>query len=142
MKENFVEKIDPNLESMTEKETVDFLERNGIQKMQQFVPGVPLLYVFTQDLNENLAVGGRGRALARLDNPLEIDYDYPLEDPKGGNVAYNLKNNGGAYNYAIDRTTGKPVYLSQSKSEEDGAAYYVVKPEYLYVADDVLFPKQ
>jgi hypothetical protein len=142
--ENGIEKF-----SMTESETIQFLEENGVQKLTNWHPGQPLLYVLEEHVKADDGPFGHlpkhaRPSIARLDSPTALDFNevsieenrivYPLLNETGGAVTF----------YAIDPITKTVsfVILPKVPSESIRAVDtpFHVRKETLYEANDELFP--
>ncbi len=129
---------------MTETETLQFLQGQGIKPLEKFEEGKPLLVVL-----EDMYRGDDGPfsrfppsqrpSVARIDNPRALDFNLPLVDEETpGRTVYHLANTGGQVDmFAIDPHTGKTaLVISESKNKN-----YSVRKENLFEANDELFPK-
>ncbi len=130
-------------ESMMQEQTIAFLKEKGVELLQGWQPGQPLLYVFEDFLRQergtfhNIPEHMRP-SLARLDAPTLIEFDNP-RDGGENRVVYNLRNDaeGQIDFYAIDPATRKPTLVKTSNA---GHLYHVRK-EGLFAPDDAIFPK-
>lgn len=128
--------------TMGEAETVAFLQVHDVQKLDDWQPGEPVLYV----LHERIRAGfgpyqntpaDQIPSLARIDSPtfLEAESEYR---PNG---MYRLGNDGGKVDYyAIDTKTGRPYLVKTTQKVRGQDRPYEVERNLLFKADDTLFP--
>jgi hypothetical protein len=142
--ENGIEKI-----SMTESETIEFLEEKGVQKLTSWHPGQPLLYVLEEHVKQDDGPFGHlprhaRPSIARLDSPTALDFNEVMGE--GDRIVYPLLNEtGGAVTfYAIDPITKAVSFVILPKVPGESIRTvdtpFHVRKETLYEATDELFP--
>ncbi len=138
----------PEAKSMTEAETIAFLEENGVEPLgDDWQPGQTILYVLEEAIRGDdgpyryLPREGRP-SIARLDSPTALDFNdrrdtgdnrvvYPLLNETGGRVDF----------YAIDPETKKVRFMLipiPMVRKEDRPFH--VRREALFKANDSVFP--
>ncbi len=142
--EDGIEKI-----SMSESETILFLEDRGVQKLTSWHPGQPLLYVLEEHVRRDDGPFGHlpkhaRPSIARLDSPTALDFNevsiegnrivYPLLNETGGAVTF----------YAIDPVTKAVTFVVLPKVPGESIRTvdtpFHVRKKTLYEANDELFP--
>ena len=137
-----------NKKSMTEAETMIFLNKNHMKPLSTWMPGQPLLYVLEEIIRGNdgpfaaMGIPPEARpSIARLNAPTGIDFRnemgdlsrrvYPLLNEDGERIDY----------YALDSETGAiTCMLLPSFSVRGQYNPYHVRKEGLFEANDDLFP--
>lgn len=133
--------------SMNEKETIAFLEENGIAPVgDDWQPGQSLLYVLDEGVRRRFDEYGQGfpvdkvASIARLDNPTSLK--WTIKDSKvSGHTIGTITNAGGQVDYyAIHPGTKRPVLVGTSHPMKVKPPFYVQKSN-VFTAADMLFPK-
>ena len=128
--------------SMTKEETITFLKKHGIKPLENWKPHQPILYIFEEMIRgddgpfKSLPAEKRP-SIARIQDPVYLNFNSPEIESTTERVVYNLINAGGEVNlYAIDPITEKRILVATEKKEK---VYHVTR-EGLYMAADELFP--
>ena len=128
--------------SMTKQETIAFLKKHKIKNLENWKPHQSILYVFEEMLRGDdgpfkFLPAEKRPSIARIYDPIHLDFNNPEVEATTERVVYNLINTGEKVDlYAIDPVTEKPLLVLTEKKEK---AYHVTK-EGLYMSNDKLFP--
>ena len=138
MNESFPEIENPN--SMNERETIDFLKRNGAKSLAlgDWRPGQPILFVFQDfmDTSGDISTGPRP-SIARVDSPVSMRFQ------EGSKSVILLENHEGQVDYfAIDPRTKEVIYIRSSRKMRDASHPYLVVAGNIFSPLDKLFPKR
>ncbi len=136
-----VEKFEDK-KSMNKQETIAFLKKHGVKALENWKPHQSVLYVFEEMLRGDdgpfkFLPSEKRPSIARIYDPIHLDFNSPQVETTSERVVYNLINVGGQVDlYAVNPVTEKPLLVLTEKKEK---AYHVTK-EGLYMSNDELFP--
>ncbi|HYJ51876.1 MAG TPA: hypothetical protein VEW04_01775 [Allosphingosinicella sp.] len=134
---------------MSQRDIVAFLASHGVQTLEEWRPGEPVLYVIEDPLRTDTAhyrdLPRRLRpSFARLDNPDRIDPSARAVDKDGvwTQIFEIVNESGGRVDYyAIDPDTHAVTFVRSSATKRDKAYPYVAQGNLLFRTKDELLPK-
>lgn len=136
---------------LNETETLAFLKEKGIQPLEDWKAGEPLLYVFEEALRDDRSIFGdvapnERPTLVRIDAPSYLEETKnTFDDPATGQRTryYGVENERGSRvdYYVINAASGTPKIVRTTYTRKGQSNPYLVRRDTLFSAADEVFPK-
>ena len=134
----------PSVESLGEKDTIAFLEANGIKRLETWKPGTAVLCVLGEGARaatkDNYSfTADRFPSLVRCENPTNVEFN--ITDIGLSRIVYGRDRDSKRVDYyCIDGKTKTPVLVRTAKTIAEGKQSYFVRKSDIFAAADHLFP--
>jgi hypothetical protein len=131
--------------SMTEAETIAFLQEQGVKPLENFTAHQPLLYVLEERIRKDNGPlkdlpKDKRPSVARVSDPFKIHFDNPLVDEgEPERVVYALDNPGGQVDYYAINPITKEIEIVKTtigRIKDATSTPYHVRKEGLFMPDD------